>query len=222
MDGIHDLGGKQGFGHIEVSGDEEPPFHAEWEARMWGITLAYSRPSNWNSPQFRYTREQEAPLKYLERPYLDQWYKAHACMLVGSELITLDELTAGESNGKRVLNLRSPMSAQDVHRIKCKTSSKKNQHDVSAPRYQVGDSVRTSIAGDPGHTRLPAYARGHCGVISAFHGGHPLDDASARGESRIEPLYTVMFEVAELFPERIDSPDRVHLELWESYLHDTG
>jgi nitrile hydratase subunit beta len=221
MDGIHDLGGKLGFGHIVVSGDEEPPFHAPWEERMWGISLTYSRPTNWTSPKFRYTRELETPVRYLERPYLDQWYKAHACMLLGSELLTLDELAAGESDGKPVLNLRTPMSVQDVQRIKHKTSTK-IQHDVSAPRYLVGDSVRTSLASKPDHTRLPAYARGHCGVISAYHGGHPLDDAAARGESSIEPLYTVMFEAGELFPEQINSPDRVHLELWESYLRDVG
>ena len=33
MDGIHDLGGRQGFGPIDVNETREP-FHAPWEARV--------------------------------------------------------------------------------------------------------------------------------------------------------------------------------------------
>ncbi|NJN52514.1 MAG: nitrile hydratase subunit beta, partial [Gammaproteobacteria bacterium] len=33
MDGIHDLGGKEGFGRIEYE-PAEPVFHARWEARV--------------------------------------------------------------------------------------------------------------------------------------------------------------------------------------------
>ena len=36
MNGIHDMGGMHGMGPIEVREDERP-FHAEWEARAWGL-----------------------------------------------------------------------------------------------------------------------------------------------------------------------------------------
>ena len=36
MDGVHDIGGRQGFGPIAVDENEEP-FHAPWEGRMLGI-----------------------------------------------------------------------------------------------------------------------------------------------------------------------------------------
>jgi Nitrile hydratase beta subunit len=39
-----------------------------------------------------------------------------------------------------------------------------------------------------------------------------------QGRSIAEPLYTVAFGVAELFSERADSADKVHLDLWERYL----
>ena len=39
MNGIHDMGGMQGMGPIEVREDERP-FHAEWEARAWGLIRA--------------------------------------------------------------------------------------------------------------------------------------------------------------------------------------
>ncbi len=38
MDGIHDLGGLQGFGAIPYERDE-PTFHAEWERRLFGISV---------------------------------------------------------------------------------------------------------------------------------------------------------------------------------------
>ena len=36
MDGIHDVGGEQGFGRVEPTA-EEPPFKQDWEARLVGI-----------------------------------------------------------------------------------------------------------------------------------------------------------------------------------------
>ncbi len=43
MDGIHDLGGKQGYGPIEVD-DDETPFHHDWEAREWGMAQSARTP----------------------------------------------------------------------------------------------------------------------------------------------------------------------------------
>ena len=83
-----------------------------------------------------------------------------------------------------------------------------------------GDAVRARLESTPGHTRLPAYVRGHRGIVTDCHGGFPLDDALARGETVVEALYTVRFEIGTLFPERAGSPDRVHVELWESHVED--
>ena len=38
MDGIHDLGGKEGFGAV-VREANEPVFHARWESRVFGLNL---------------------------------------------------------------------------------------------------------------------------------------------------------------------------------------
>ena len=43
-------------------------------------------------------------------------------------------------------------------------------------------------------------------------------DASAKGEIRREPLYTVAFSASALWPEGSHVKDRVYVELWESYL----
>src|SRR5947208_15102459 len=39
VDGIHDLGGMEGFGPVEVEPDEHP-FHERWEGRVHGMMLA--------------------------------------------------------------------------------------------------------------------------------------------------------------------------------------
>ena len=111
MDGVHDLGGKLGFGPIEVA-DEGSPFHGAWEGRMMGIARAISRPPDWNIDKFRHSRELEAPVLYLTRPYYDQWYKAYACMLVGSGVVTLVNVGA---------KLVHPGGAKLVHLTLCGT-----------------------------------------------------------------------------------------------------
>ena len=55
MDGIHDVGGEQGFGRVEPTA-EEPPFKQDWEARLVGIFRAITRPreADWNADKFRF------------------------------------------------------------------------------------------------------------------------------------------------------------------------
>ena len=39
MDGVHDMGGVQGFGPVRTE-EAERAFKSDWEARMWGIARA--------------------------------------------------------------------------------------------------------------------------------------------------------------------------------------
>jgi nitrile hydratase len=63
-------------------------------------------------------------------------------------------------------------------------------------RFKVGDAVvvRQEVAG--GNPRTPRYVRGQRGVVTAVHGvmDNPLDH---RG--RYPPLYTVTFDVKDVF-----------------------
>jgi nitrile hydratase len=68
MDGVHDLGGVQGFGPLEIDRDE-PPFHHDWEARMWGLNEAMTGDPGWTIDWWRHVRL-ILPLDYLSRPYL--------------------------------------------------------------------------------------------------------------------------------------------------------
>ena len=47
MDGIHDLGGMEGFGKIPIEVNE-PVFHAEWEARAMAMRVLMGFWRKWN------------------------------------------------------------------------------------------------------------------------------------------------------------------------------
>jgi nitrile hydratase accessory protein len=68
--------------------------------------------------------------------------------------------------------------------------------------------VRATLTAQPGHTRLPRYVRGHVGIVVGVHGAHIVPDENAQGRSIAEPLYTIAFAVAELFPEQPGHGDK--------------
>ncbi len=215
MDGVHDLGGQQNHGAIAVR-DDDAPFHGEWEWRMWAIARAIARPPDWNLDKFRFTRELLQPAEYLVRPYFDQWCTAYAAMLLGSGLATVEELSTGASAERAPASLK-PMSAADVRTLR-NVSMRFDRAYGEAPRFGAGQRVRARLSASPGHTRLPRYVRGHAGIVRSLNGAHIVPDESAEGREAAEPLYTVSFMLADLFPERSGSADRVSLDLWERYL----
>ncbi len=99
-------------------------------------------------------------------------------------------------------------------------SSPGAQRTLTDPnRCTVGQSVTTRGTPSTGHTRLPAYARGHRGTIVAKHGGWLLPDANAHGlGERPEHLYTVEFSGEELWGSGAEAGFRICIDLFESYL----
>ena len=215
MDGIHDLGGREGFGAVEV-GEPDEQFHAPWEARVRGLVNAMSRAPDWSLDWFRYCRELIEPSDYLLRPYFDQWVQTYCAMLVNSGYATIEELASGESTAP-VKGLPDPMSADAVKGTRF-GAQRYDREIPEAPVYTVGDSVRARPHGVSGHTRLPAYVRGRAGRVTSHHGAHVLPDANALGKKHYEHLYTVAFEASELWAEARGWQGSVYLNLWESYL----
>jgi nitrile hydratase len=215
MDGIHDLGGRQGYGPIDV-GEPPEPFHAPWEARMLGIVRAFTRPANWSIDWFRHVRECIEPEDYLTRPYYDQWLQTYAAMMIDSRVATLEELATGES-ARDIPGMPPPMTPDKVAAAK-KGMARFDRESNALPGFSAGDAVVTRSLGSRGHTRLPQYARGRPGRIESFRGFHVLPDTNMTGDGPAEPLYTVAFRAADLWPEAEGRKDRVFLDLWESYL----
>lgn len=80
-------------------------------------------------------------------------------------------------------------------------------------RFAVGHAVRvkTDVAG--GNPRTPQYARGRRGVIAALHGvmHNPLDHREP-----YPPLYTVRFDVNDVFPGPGDG--KLYVDIHEEWL----
>jgi len=215
MDGPHDLGGKQGFGPVATDEPEEP-FHADWEGRVWAVDkLMVSAPGvtiDW----WRHGRELIEPVDYLTRPYFDQWLQNDAALLIDAGICTLEEVTSGHARTPGP-DLEKPTGPGEV----LAAASRKVRYDREIdrkPAFKAGDKVRTVRDGHPGHTRLPAYARDRIGTVERYCGAHLFADAGARGEERAEPLYTVVFDSGELWPEAKGRRETVSLDLWEPYL----
>ena len=215
MDGMHDLGGREGFGPIEVKESDEP-FHSAWEARVLGIARAISRADDWNIDWFRHCRELIDPADYLTRAYYDQWLMTYAAMMINSGMATVEEIVSGRSNAP-LTGFPAPMAVEAIANAK-KAVINFRRDATAEPRFAVGQLVGTLSYGHSGHTRLPAYARGRVGRIESYHGFHVLPDANAMLIPRAEPLYTVAFERAHLWPDGPAQRGTVHLDLWESYL----
>lgn len=221
MDGIHDLGGKQGFGAVERE-ENEPVFHERWEAAVFACMLAARGAHAYrNIDQFRHAIERIDPRAYLTHGYYGRWLGGLETLLVESGVFTTEEVDAAH---RRAGGLPSDLVA-----ARPATSPDLVDYDAAAPhgfrplstepRFALGARVRTRAHGVPGHTRLPAYARGVEGTIKALHDGWVFPDSNAhgRGESP-EHLYTVAFAGEVLWGEAGEAGVLVHVDLFEPYL----
>lgn len=206
MDGIHDLGGMQGFGPVEVEPDE-PVFHAEWEARMFGVAGGALGAGGFNTPMFRHAIERMDPGHYLTSGYYEHWLTAASTLLVEEGLITPQELEA--RGGPVRLSRPATVSPGEV--------------DVAtptlAPRYAVGDAVRVRDLRFDGHTRCPGYVRGRRGKVVSVEEPAPIPEIEAHRREKVdESIYAVRFSAAELWGDGSDDNAVVHVDLYERYL----
>jgi nitrile hydratase beta subunit len=216
VNGAQDMGGDMGFGPIEVEPDE-PTFHADWERRVFGLTLAASATGAWNLDTSRHARESLPPPEYLSSSYYQIWLRGLEKLLLQTGLVTQDELDTGRSlaPGKPGTGVLKP---ENVLRVL--TASVTNERPVATPaRYAVGDPVVTRNMNPLGHTRLPRYARAKRGIVERIHGAHVFADANASGRGEAPQwLYTVRFTGVELWGDDADPTLTTSIDAWESYL----
>jgi Nitrile hydratase beta subunit len=91
MNGIHDCGGRDGFGPIDID-PEQPVFHADWERRMFGMFILAFGGGHFNIDQFRSAIEQMRPAEYLESTYYEHWLHALEALCVENGTLTRKEL----------------------------------------------------------------------------------------------------------------------------------
>ncbi|WP_410523079.1 hypothetical protein, partial [Phocaeicola dorei] len=68
MNGVHDMGGMDGFGKVEPEANE-PMFHEEWESRVLAMVRAMGAAGAFNIDTSRFYRETLPPHVYLSSSY---------------------------------------------------------------------------------------------------------------------------------------------------------
>lgn len=220
MSGGHDLGGLSGLGPIAPESESsEPVFHAEWEKRVFALTMASGFLRRWNLDESRHARERQHPADYLRNSYYENWLAGLQTLLVEKDLLSAKELATGASQSGVSDDEAAPLQAIDVPQILSRGGPVEMVIERT-PCFSLGDRVRVCSQDPKAHTRAPVYVRGRVGLIKAHHGGHVFADQHARGQREGHHLYGVAFSSSELWggPENGDTEFTVMVDLWEPYL----
>lgn len=221
MNGVHDMGGLHSFGPVHLEADE-PLFHAPWERRALGLTLAMGATGQWNIDQSRSARESLPPATYLGSSYYRIWILGLQRLMLQRGLVTEEELISGRLT-QPARPVARVLRADGVDAALARGTPTERAAPAPA-RFAVGDRVRALNRHPAGHTRLPRYVRGHVGTVVLVHGAHVFADrhaASAPGQPFDEApqwLYTVAFDGQELWGEDAETGTSVSVDAWESYL----
>ena len=179
MDGVHDLGGMDGFGPVQPE-PGEPVFHHRWEGRVFAMSQTITATGAWNIDIGRFGVERLSPAVYTTSSYYEKWHRRTELLLVERGLVTLDEIDSGHSNspGKDL-----PKGAFTADRATGVLKRGTFTRDPQAPpRFQPGDHVRARNIHPHSHTRLPRYVRGHLAVVERLHGVNVFPDSVVRGD----------------------------------------
>lgn len=216
MNGIHDMGGMDGFGRVEPEPDE-PVFHAAWEGRVLAMNRAMGASGSWNIDLGRSAIESLPPRVYLASSYYERWFLRLERLLVQGGLVEVGEIEAGRALRPGKALSRGPFTVADVERVLRRGSFGR---PAPAPaRFKPGDRVRAKNIHPRTHTRLPRYVRGHVGVVERLHGAHVFPDSTVLGKGE-DPqwLYTVRFDSQELWGAEADPTAKVSVDAFEPYL----
>lgn len=216
MNGIHDMGGRDGFGPVVVERGE-PVFHAPWEGRVFGINAFAMAATGGNIDAFRHAIERIPPLDYLALGYYGRWLAAAERMLVEFGWLVPGEVEARLQGRAGAADWARPAAVQPGE-------PGARRERTSDPAFRVGQAVRVKNLQPRGHTRLAGYVRGKRGEVAIVHPDAwvlPDTHAHGRGENP-QPVYSVRFRARELWGDHAPERDSVHIDLFESYLEEAS
>jgi len=208
MDGIHDLGGMQGFGkvpHTNNSLGYKPVFHEDWEHLAYSLLfLAADGLKNFSVDELRHAIERMDTRHYFSSPYYDRIVIGTATLLVENGILTQEELN--QYLGSE-FKLARPYFSEG------------RQTRPTRKGFEVGDTVQVRDEFVPGHIRMPGYVRGKQGVVlHRTTQKWPFPDSIGHGKEALhEPTYHVRFKVKDLWGSAADD-GFVVVDLFEGYL----
>jgi len=216
MNGGADLGGMMGFGPV-VEEEHEPTFHAQWEERVLGMTVALGASGKWNIDQGRFARESMQPADYMKSSYYEIWLFGITSLLKERGMVTDEELASGVACVPPV-PVNKTLRPEDVVST-LMAGGPANREEQDAAHFSIGQQVRTINSHPKTHTRLPRYARDKVGVITRVYGVHVFPDSSGQGLGEAPTwLYQVSFTADTLWGDGRNKRDTVSLDLWQPYL----
>ena len=202
MDGVHDLGGVNGFGRVEVEANE-PVFHEDWEPIGYALALLGAGELNcFTIDELRHAIERMAPRHYLASTYYERIITGVAALFVEKGVLSQEEL-------ERRAGGHFPLATPPGPGLPARA----DDH-----RFAVGQRVRVTRQSFSGHVRVPRYVRGKTGTV--LHQARAFPFASSAGHgmpAKQEPTYHVRFAASDLWSDA-QAQDSVVVDLWESYL----
>jgi nitrile hydratase len=201
MDGIHDLGGRQGFDRIRHTPNASP-FHADWEKRANALYGLAVRAGILNMDEYRHAIERMSPRHYLSASYYER-------SLTGLADAARREGAGDARRARATRRRRVPVgSAERARSHECRRCTALSRR---RPRRRSQRALR----GPHPHARVHPRKRG---VVVGESPPYPFPDAHAHGVAADdEPTYDVRFATSELWPNAADDAF-VHVGVFRSYL----
>jgi nitrile hydratase beta subunit len=146
VNGVHDMGGMDGFGKVKPE-PNEPMFHTEWEARVLAMVRAMGAAGAFNIDTSRFYREMLPPDVYLTSSYYRKWLLGLEDLLIDKGYIAAAEIASGHAAEPAKPLKHGKFTPADVERVMvrgkfgrpgrsraCKEHSSRNAHQVAPLR----------------------------------------------------------------------------------------
>ena len=159
MDGVHDLGGKQGFGRVRYTLNATA-FHAPWEVRAFSLYAFAVKSGIFNMDEYRHAIERMDARHYLTASYYERSLTGFLTLCVEKGVVTREEL---ESRARGIVRRCWHLAPVPLPRRACAWCARRGRTDVRRPVPQRG-AVAGFVGPRPRACRrvreLPG-ARGH-------------------------------------------------------------
>lgn len=223
MNGVHDMGGFDGHGAVDVE-ENEPVWHADWEKAVFTMFPALFVKGFFNLDEFRHAIEQIPPAEYLGSSYYEHWL--HSVIHHGVEKGNIDADELAERTRYYLDNPDAPLPGKQdgelvglIEGVIAAGGTARRDSDA-APRFAVGDRVLVADDHPFGHTRRARYIRGKTGVIDRSYDAYIYPDSAGNGGAEDpQRVYSVRFDARELWGAEHAEPNAsVYFDVWEPYL----